>query len=108
MSVTIDREEPTVGTRDGDPVSAMWTATVAERKRRDDQIALRHVADVAARFLNHADELVTDRTRLKRRVATVIPEIGSADAGQYDPDDGIGGLANCRVGPVAGLIDRGS
>ena len=65
-------------------------------------------ADLGADVLDHADELVADRARLERRLAAVVPEVRAADAGQHHADDGIGGLDDGGVRPVAdGDLVRG-
>ena len=50
---------------------------------------------------------------LERRLAAVVPEIGSADARQHDPHDRVRGLPDRGVRPVArgdvaGLVEDGS
>jgi len=50
---------------------------------------------------------MADRSGLERRVAAVEPKVRAADAGQRDAHDGIGGLAQPRVGPVASLDATG-
>ena len=87
----------------GDAVAAVRTGAVAERERRDDEVAALDVRDVAADVLDHADELVADRAGLERRVAAVVPEVRPADAGEYDADDRVGRLDDERVAPVADL-----
>ena len=64
---------------------------------------LRDVPDVGADVLDDADELVADRARLERRVAAVVPEVRAADAREHHAHDGVGGLGDGRVGPVADL-----
>src|SRR5205085_2810778 len=95
-TVAVHRVEAAVHARGRDPVSAMRARPVAVRERRDDEVALLDVVDIRADVLDHADELVSDRAGLERRVAAVVPEVGAADTAEDDADD--------RVGP---LVDRG-
>ena len=94
--------------------AAVRAGAVAERERRDDEIALPDVAHFAARFLGDADELVTDRPRRVGRLAAVIPEIGAANAAQDHADDGIGRFLDDGIRAFAELdgmgppVDRGS
>ena len=69
----------------------------------DHEVALGNAAHVGSELLHHADELVADRAGLERRVAAVVPEVRAADAGEHDAHDGVSGLAEDGVGPVAGL-----
>jgi hypothetical protein len=63
------------------------------------------VPQVGADVLDDADELVADRAGLERRVAAVVPEVRAADAREHDALDGVGGVGDGRVGPVAD-VDR--
>jgi hypothetical protein len=53
----------------------MRAGTVAERERRDHEVALRDVPDIRSDILDDADELVTDRAGLEGRVPAVVPEV---------------------------------
>ena len=65
------------------------------------------VGDLGADVLDDADELVADRAGLELGVAAVVPEVRAADAGEHDADDGVGRLAEARIGPVAGFDPAG-
>jgi hypothetical protein len=84
-------------------VAAVRAGPVAERERRDHEIAALDVRDVGAGVLDDADELVGDRAGLERRVAAVVPEVRAADARERDTHDRVGRLDDDGVGPVAGL-----
>ena len=88
------------------PCRQLRAGAVAERERRDDEVARLDGRHLGADVLDDADELVADRAGRERRVAAVVPEVRAADAGQDDADDRVGRLDDGRVGPVAGL-DRG-
>jgi hypothetical protein len=109
-AVAVGREEPARRARTRDPVAAVRARAVAERERRDHEIALRNVAHLRADVLDHADELVPDRPRRERRLTAVVPQVRPAHARQDDPDDRVGRLLDHRIGPLgnrdrAGLVE---
>jgi transposase len=70
-------------------------------------------AHVGGDVLDDADELVADRPRLEWRLAAVVPEIRSANAGEHDAHDRVGRFSDRSVGAVAccdvaGLVEDGS
>jgi len=112
-AVSVLREEAAVGARRRDAVAAVRAGPVAEGERRDDEIALLDVLDAGPDVLDDAGELVADRPALERRVAAVVPEVRSADAGQDDAHDRIGwlgdhGIAAFLDGDRVGFVEDGS
>ena len=102
-AVAVHREEAAVHAGGGDPVLAVGAGAVAERERRDHQVALGERGHLGTDVLDDADELVADRAGLEWRVAAVVPEIRPAHAGEYDTDDRIGRVTEGWVGPLAGI-----
>jgi hypothetical protein len=100
-AVPVHREEAAVHACRGDPVLTVRAAAVAERKWRDHKIAPRERGHLATNVLDDANELVADRARLKRGFTAVVPRVRPADAGDNDPHDGVGGLPDGGVRPVA-------
>ena len=82
-------------------MAAVRAGAVAERERRDHEVAPGDVPDVGADVLDDADELMADRARLERRVAAVVPEVRAAHAREHHAHHGVGGLGDGRIGPVA-------
>jgi hypothetical protein len=102
-TVTVGRIDAAVDARRRDPVAAVRARVVAIHERCDDEIALADLLDLGADLFDDADELMADRSGLERRVAAIEPKVRAADAGQRDAHDGIGGLAQAGIRPVAGL-----
>ena len=46
---------------------------------------------------------MTDRAHGVRRLPSVVPEVGPADAAQHDADDRVGGRGDNRVWPLSDL-----
>jgi hypothetical protein len=112
-TIAVHREEPAGRARAGDPVPAVRAGAVAERERRNHEIALRDVPYRRADVLDDADELVTDRPRLERRFAAVVPQVRPAHARQDHAHDRVGRLLDRRVralgkGDRAGLVEHSS
>ena len=99
--------------RGADAVAAVHARAVAHVERGDHEVAGLDVSHVGADLLDDADELVADAVRLVgRRDASVRPEVGAADAGGDDADDGVGAGREDGVGDffdadVAGGVDDG-
>jgi hypothetical protein len=106
-AVAVGRIDAAVHARRRDPVAAVRARVVAKHERSDDEIVVADLLDLGADVFDNADELMADRSRLERRVAAVEPKVRAADAGQRDAHDGIGGLAQAGVGPVADLDAMG-
>ena len=100
-AVAVGGIEPAGHARRGDAVAAVRAGAIAEGERRDDEIALRDLADVGTDVLDDAHELVADRPRLERRVAPVVPEVRAAHAGQHDANHRVGGLGDDGVATLA-------
>ena len=87
---------------------------VGGEERADDELAGLDRADVAADLLDDSAVLVTHGCRPSTAVdAAVRPQVGAADAGRGESDDGVGGLDDLRVGAVldadvAGGVQDGS
>ena len=87
--------------RRGDAGSAVRAGAVAVGEGRDDDVALVERADLGASVLDHGDELVADGpARLVGSLPAVEPHVRTADAGEDDADDGIGGVDDLGVGPI--------
>ena len=83
----------------GDALAAVHAGAVADRERRDHEVALAQGGHPGAGLLDDADHLVADRVRVGRRAQTAPgPQVGAADAGRDDPHDGVGGQLDPRVG----------
>jgi hypothetical protein len=102
-AVAVGPVEAAGDARGRDAVATVRAGAVAERERRDHEVAALHFRDVGADVLDDADELVADRARLERRVAAVVPQVRAADARERDTHDRVGRLDDDGVGPVAGL-----
>ena len=72
-SESIPAEEATVQTCGLEAGFAVGADPTAERKRGDHEVALGERLDGGAGLLHHADELVTDRAHVVRRLAPVVP-----------------------------------
>ena len=83
-----------------DATTAARAGSVAVGERGDYEVALLDMAHLGADVLDHAGELVSDRPRVERRVAPVVPEVRAADARQHDADHGIGRFSDHRVGAI--------
>src|SRR5205823_12365187 len=71
---------------------------VRGEERADDELAAFYQPDSAADFLDDAAILVAHRRRLGRSFATAVgPQVGAADAGRREPDEGIRRLDDRRV-----------
>jgi hypothetical protein len=54
-------------------------------------------------LLDHSDEFVADGPDGVGALTPLVPQVGPADAGQHDPDDGVGRLTDHRVWLLADL-----
>src|SRR2546430_31128 len=68
--------------------AAVHARAVAVVERSDDEVPPCDAVHLRPDLLHHTNELVADRRALRVvGLATVIPEIGAADARQHDADD---------------------
>jgi len=98
----------TIDASRGDPIAAVGAGAVAEGKRRNHEVALGDVSHLRANGLDYANEFVADRTRFERGLPSVNPEVRTAHACQNDTDNGVGRLADHRVGPVGDVDGTGA
>src|SRR2546421_1550355 len=84
-----------------DPRAAVRARAVAVLERGDHKISDGDAGHVGADALHDADELMTDRAHRVRRLPSVVPEVGPANASQRDADDRVGGRGDNRVWPLA-------
>jgi hypothetical protein len=79
---------------------AVGTGTIAGGKGGDDEFAALDGLDFGADFFDEADEFVADGAFGMGRDAALIPEVGAADAGPDDADDGVRRLLNDWIGSL--------
>ena len=85
---------------DGAPLAAR-ACQVAVDEGGHHQVSRGNGRHLSPGLLDHSDELVADGPDGVGALAPVIPQVGPADAGQRDPDDGVGRLTDHRVWPLA-------
>ena len=88
--------------------STMRAGAVAEREGTDDEVPRRDALHVGPDVLDDADELMADRALRVRRVPAVVPEVGAANGSENDPNDGVRGLVDHGVRPLADLDRAGT
>jgi hypothetical protein len=86
---TMVPERTTDDTLRGDSGAAVRAGPVTIREGRDDEVARRYAAHLCPDVLYDADELMPDRAKRVRGLASVVLEVGAADAPEQDADDGV-------------------
>jgi hypothetical protein len=82
---------------------AVRACHVAVDEGGDHQVTAGDGRHLSPGLLDHSDEFVADGPDGVGALAPVVPQVGPADAGQHDPDDGVGRLTDHRVWPLADL-----
>ena len=81
--------------------AAMRAGVVGDAERADDELARPDGRDGAADLFDDAAIFVAHRHRLRDGVQPAIgPQVGPADAGRRQPDDGVGRLEDLRLGDL--------
>ena len=83
--------------------AAVRARAVAVLERGHDEVASVDLVHPCPHLPDDADELVADRARRVGGLPAVVPEVGAADAGQHDADDGVGRRGDHGVRPVPEL-----
>ncbi len=93
--------EPAVTAGGLQALAAEVAGVVLPRERGHDQVTGLDGGHVLAGLFDEAEELVAHRRALLgNRHAVVRVQVAAAHAGQHDPDEGVGGLLQDRVGHV--------